>query len=166
MRKETSAAGETRVRQSDDETENTACLEREHRRERSRKQKSHETQRREEANSIIIQHFWEKRKKPRAWRQSGEWGSSRLGEGWDFLVLEGEVDACRYCTLGVHHPARWMSCFTTAKTMPPIRVAYERSSNLIYSPRLCRAFVVDDFYSIALGQSLTIGGTCARGDEP
>jgi hypothetical protein len=25
-------------------------------------------------------------KKPRAWRQSGEWNPSRLKEGWDFWI--------------------------------------------------------------------------------
>jgi hypothetical protein len=28
----------------------------------------------------------EKEKKPRAWRQSGEWDPSRLKEGWDFWI--------------------------------------------------------------------------------
>ena len=46
------------------------------------------------------------------WRM-GSVVKARRGLG--FLALEGEVDACRYCTLGVHHPARWMSCFTKAK---------------------------------------------------
>lgn len=83
MRKETSAAGETRVRQSDDGTENTACLERKHREGQEKYQRGAEKGR----NEFNHPAFFKKEKKPRAWRQSGEWGpSSRLGEGWDFWL--------------------------------------------------------------------------------
>lgn len=55
------------------------------------------------------------RKKAASMETEWRMGSVKAQRGLGFLVLEGEVDACRYCTLGVHHPARWMSCFTKAE---------------------------------------------------
>ena len=125
------------------------------------KKNTNEAQRREETNSII-QHFGERKK---AASMETEW---RMGSvvkarrGLGFLALEGEVDACRYCTLA----ARWMSCFTTAKRC---RQSGLRKMDLpirVYSHRFPSCSVVDGSYSAALGQFLTIGGTCARGYEP
>jgi hypothetical protein len=110
VEEETSAAGETRVRQSDDGTENTACLERKHG-ERSRKS-AHKAQRSEETKSII-QHW--RRKKAASMETEWRMESVKAQRGLGFLDLKGEVDACRYCTLGVHRPARWMSCLTKAE---------------------------------------------------
>jgi hypothetical protein len=55
------------------------------------------------------------RKKAASMETEWRMGSVKAQRGLGFLDLEGEVDACRYCTLGVHHPARWMSCLTTAE---------------------------------------------------
>jgi hypothetical protein len=110
MRKETSAAGETRVRQSDDETENTACLERKHR----EGQEKNLTRDAEKGRNEINHPAFGERKKAASMETEWRMGSVKAQRGLGFLLLEGEVDACRYCTLGVHHPARWMSCFTKA----------------------------------------------------
>lgn len=64
--------------------------------------------------NAIIQHG-SGRKKAASMEPEWRMGSVKAQERAGISVLKGEVDACRYCSLGAHLPARWMSCFTKAR---------------------------------------------------